>query len=289
MISGNLLKESIELLVEAGIDKDDARFDIEALEDLLISGGEADFRAGLLRRAKGEPVAYITGRKWFYQEEYNVVPGVLIPRSDTEILVEAALRYMGAIDFPMGDISKVPGSLVKDDYKIVDLCTGTGCVGISVANALAKKNKKVQMLLGDISPIAIDCAKSNVETSAINKDINVINIDVLNDDYEVLGKVDVVVSNPPYVTDSEMEQLPKDVKDYEPELALRASNEGLIFYEVLAKKCQAVLNNNGALIVEHGYAQGESVREIFVNNGYMDVCTIKDYGGNDRVTIGRKK
>lgn len=291
MISGNLQKQALERLVEAGIDRDDARFDIDLLADILEMNGETSFCEAVERRATGEPVAYILGKQSFYMEEYVVVPGVLIPRSDTEILVEAALRYMGAVDFPMGDIGKVTPGEKKDDFRVADLCTGTGCVGISIFNGIKRQNLHCHMVLGDVSPIAIGCATNNISIAADGEEIAVREFDVLNSDYRELysDEVDLIVSNPPYITNEEMEELPRDVKEFEPDLALRAGDDGLIFYHELAKRSYKVLVVGGALMVEHGYLQGSSVRKIFEDNGYSDVLTLKDYGGNDRVTIGRKK
>lgn len=291
MISGNLQKQALERLVEAGIDRDDARFDIDLLADILEMNGETSFCEAVERRAQGEPVAYILGKQSFYMEEYVVVPGVLIPRSDTEILVEAALRYMGAVDFPMGDIGKVTPGEKKDDFRVADLCTGTGCVGISIFNGIKRQNLHCHMVLGDVSPIAIGCATKNISIAADGEEISVREFDVLNSDYRELysDEVDLIVSNPPYITNEEMEELPRDVREFEPDLALRAGDDGLIFYHELAKRSYKALVVGGALMVEHGYLQGSSVRKIFEDNGYSDVLTLKDYGGNDRVTIGRKK
>ena len=289
MTSGNLHNDSIKELIEAGIDKDDARFDIELLEDLLVKLGEDAFRAGVTRRAQGEPLAYILGERAFYKDVFKVVPGVLVPRNDTELLVEAALRFMGLLDFPLGDVAKVTVGDVTDGFTVIDLCTGTGCIGISIANEATSKGKSVQMTMCDLSPVALRCAQDNASTVA-KAPVQVKEFDVLNGDYSTLveGEADIIVSNPPYITDDEMEELPYDVKNYEPDIALRAADNGLEFYKAIATKSMPILKNTGMLAVEHGYLQGEAVRDIFAHEGYIDILTLKDYGGNDRVTIGRK-
>lgn len=289
MTSGNLRIDSINELVEAGIDKDDARFDIELLEDLLKTQGEDAFRAGVKRRAQGEPLAYILGERAFYKDVFKVVPGVLVPRNDTELLVETALRYMGLVDFPMGDVAKVTLGDARETYTVLDLCTGTGCVGISITNEAVVRGKNIDMTLCDLSPIALECAGDNAR-NVCKTSVKVKEFDVLEGDYSLLAKhVDIVVSNPPYITDEEMEELPYDVKNYEPDMALRAADNGLAFYKAIASKAKTILNKGGLLAVEHGFLQGDSVRMIFELEGYIDILTLKDYGGNDRVTIGRKK
>lgn len=290
MISGNLREQSIKRLVEAGIDKDDARFDIDLLLEHFDSEGDEAFLDAVKERAEGKPSAYIIGHKCFYMDDFNVVPGVLIPRSDTEILVESALKFMGAVTFPMGDVALIPEHERTSSYEVADLCTGTGCIGISVAKCMHDAGIDINMTLADISDVALECAKSNLNRvyghNVVAKKFNVLADDYIN----ISGnKLDAIISNPPYITDSEMEELPFDVKNFEPDLALRAKLDGLEFYYELAKRSKVALKEGGALIVEHGYLQGRAVREIFETNGFTDVVTIKDYGGNDRVTFGRVK
>ena len=221
MISGNIFTNSIEKLVEAGILKDDARFDIELLKDVYLDKGEEAFIEAVNRRCQGEPVAYILGRQSFYMENYYVEPGVLIPRSDTEILVEAALKAMGLVKFPMGDISKINFAIEKDTYHIADLCTGTGCVGISVANQVVGAGKQLEMLLADISDIALNCAEKNVKSQA-KTNIKIKKFDVLNGDYETLSdhKLDMILSNPPYITDEEIYVMTLNMNEFKFELCI---------------------------------------------------------------------
>lgn len=299
MMNGNpekehFLSDSVELLIKAGIDKEDARFDVTFLYDAL--GGNHDaFTDAVYRRAGGEPCAYILGSCAFYKEEYEVGPGVLIPRSDTEILVEAALKALGALDFPVGDIINIPTRDERPDVvRIADLCCGSGCIGISLTNALADSGISCHTLLGDISPIALEYSRENarLQLKAGGEKVDIVQVDLLSPKsldnlIASLGTFDLIVSNPPYITDSEMEELPREVRDYEPELALRGDGDGLLFYRTLASNAEKILSDGGILLVEHGYLQGEAVRRIFAMNGLTDIITVKDYGGNDRVTYGR--
>ena len=278
MTSGEVLK----LLTDSGDDEAqiDARILCEELEGEALS-----LAAG--RRAKGEPLAYILGHRHFWREDYKVVPGVLIPRPDTELLVECALRFCGCHDLATGDVLEIPVSGLKDKICFADLCTGTGCVGISVANELLNKGFEVKGILTDISGIALETAKANIErllkkTSSLEAVRN----DVLND--ELTGRYDFIVSNPPYITDSEMDELDKGVKDHEPDLALRGGTDGLDFYEKIFSKSFAALLPGGAVFAEHGYLQGEAVRRICREAGFDKVGTVKDYGGNERITWGIK-
>lgn len=241
------------------------------------------------RLIDGEPLEYITGYAWFYNEKYSVVPGVLIPRPDTELLVESALQFCGALDFPAGDVAKIPFSKNKqNELFFADLCTGSGCVGISTANALVKSGKTVDAYLVDIDDTALSCCQGNIESSAnpVAK-LEVVKADILKDSF---GKADVIldfiVSNPPYVTLEEMGELDRSVSEYEPHLALFGGDDGLDFYRRICLEAKKRLKNGGALIVEHGFLQGKQVRDIFKQAGYQKVMTLKDYGANDRVTFG---
>ena len=278
MTSGDVLK----LLTGSGDEEAelDARILCEELEGEALS-------LAAERRAKGEPLAYILGHRYFWREDYKVVPGVLIPRPDTELLVECALRFCGCHDLATGDVLNVPVSALKESVRFADICTGTGCAGISTANELLSHGLKVNGILTDISPVAKETAGINVlSQSKEPSSLEVIRNDILNDDLP--GKFDFIVSNPPYITDKEMEELDSVVRDHEPELALRGGYDGLDFYESIFKKSFASLACGGAVFVEHGYLQGESVRRLCKEAGFEMVGTVKDYGGNERVTWGIK-
>ena len=282
MTSGN--EELLELLKKSG--DDEAELDLKILSEELE--GE-DLLKAVTRRASGEPLAYILGYRHFYKECYKVCPGVLIPRADTEILVESALKFLGLNVMATGDILNVPEYRKEiADIRFADLCTGTGCIGISIANEIVRSGKKAFGYLADISDTAIATALSNVESQGLGAgDLKVIKCNILKDIPQT-GCLDLIVSNPPYITNGEMEELDSVIKDHEPDLALRAGDDGLDFYDPLVECAKKLLKDGGVLMVEHGCAQGEAVRRIFGQGGLKNCMTRRDYGGNDRVTIGIK-
>ena len=266
--------------------------DDEAVLDLKILREEFEGRAleeAVKRRASGEPLAYILGYRHFYKECYKVCSGVLIPRADTETVVEAALKFLGINGMATGDLLSIPehGRSIEK-IRFADLCTGTGCIGISVANEIVRAGVSSEGYLIDISDTALETAAVNVTSQALKPDdLKVIRHDVMSGAPD-LGKLDLIVSNPPYITDEEMDYLDSTVKDHEPDLALRAGETGLDFYGPLLETAKQLLKDGGALIVEHGYGQGDAVRDIFSTGGLKNCLTIRDYGSNPRVTIGFK-
>lgn len=289
-MSGDINK-AIEVLTEAGIDREDARFDIGVLFS-EFGDDEKIFDEAVKKRAAGVPVAYITGRQAFYREEYKVTPDVLIPRADTELLVETALRFLGALDLPAGDVNIVPESDKRlTSPRILDLCTGTGCVGISVLNGLLAKSYRAQAVLSDISEAALKIARENSDSQATDRSaVQVIKLDVLADGLPAdLGVFDVITANPPYINADDMKALEKEVKDHEPHLALAGGDDGLIFYPAIAKLSYKCLSDGGMLAVEHGYDQAEQVAQTLMAQGFNNVKSLKDFGNNDRVTFGIKQ
>ena len=288
-MSGNINK-AIEVLTEAGIDHEDARFDIGVLFTEFGEDGKA-FDEAVMKRAAGVPVAYIVGRQPFYREEYKVTPSVLIPRADTELLVETALRFLGALDLAAGDVNLVPESAEPlTSPRILDLCTGTGCVGISVLNSLLAKGIRAQAVLADVSDEALAVARENIESQAADKSaVKAIKLDVLSEDLpEDLGSFDVITANPPYINSVDMKALDKEVKDHEPHLALAGGSDGLDFYLPICKLSHKCLRQGGMLAVEHGYDQAEEVAQTLMAQGFNIVKSLKDFGNNDRVTFGIK-
>lgn len=282
MTTGN--DQFLELLKGSG--------DEEALLDLKILEEEFEGNAleeAVKRRADGEPLAYILGYRHFYKECFKVAPGVLIPRADTEIVVESAAKFLGINKMAAGDVLNVPEyGKALSDIRFADLCTGTGCIGISIANEIVRAGGGVTGYLIDISDTAIGISTENVQSQAVRPEtLKVIKHDVLGSVPE-LGALDFIVSNPPYITNKEMDELDSVVKDHEPDLALRAGDTGLDFYGPILNIAKALLKDGGALIVEHGYEQGDSVRRIFEQGGLKNCMTIRDYGGNQRVTVGIK-
>ena len=286
-MSGDTSK-ALKILTEAGIDREDARFDIGVLFS-FFGDDEAAFDAAVSKRAAGVPVAYITGRQAFYREEYKVTPDVLIPRADTELLVECVLRFLGALDLPAGDVNLVPECSHRlTSPHILDLCTGTGCVGISVYNSLAAKGLRPEVVLGDISEAALAVARENISSQAADpSSIKAVQLDVLSSDLpEDLGEFDVITANPPYINSDDMKALDREVGEHEPHLALAGGQDGLDFYLPICKLSHKCLREGGILAVEHGYDQGEAVSQTLTAQGFNNVKVLKDFGGNDRVTFG---
>lgn len=221
----------------------------------------------LIARGKNrKPLQYILGEWEFYGYPFKTDERALIPRPDTEILVEQCKLLM----------------YDKNSCDILDMGTGSGAIAISLAKELANSN-----VLGlDISPKAIELAEENKN---LNKASNV-NF-ILSNLFEKIEnkKFDLIISNPPYISLKEYETLMPEVKNYEPMNALTDSSDGLFFYEEISKHAGDYLNENGYLAFEIGYNQAESLKKILKNNSFELINLIKDYSGNDRVVIARKK
>lgn len=297
MTSGEFTDKTIQIFNEASIE--DARFICILLVEKvtgklynssyeLSSDQYKELQAYINQVICHEPVAYIVGKKDFYHDSFKVTPGVLIPRNDSEVVVETALTYLGLNNFMTGDLLKVPRIFDWESVRFADICTGSGCLGIALANEIYRKWKKVSGVLTDVSGEALEVAAYNVQHSALDKDsISILQYDVLEEDL-LEGEFDIIISNPPYVKTAEMLELPPDVL-FEPVKALEAGDDGMRFYPVIAQAAFRHLSKKGLLIFEHGYEQGEAVRKVLTDNGFEDVMTIRDYGGNDRVSIGRVK
>lgn len=222
---------------------------------------ESKVRQLVKRRVSGEPLQYITGTAEFMGLEFAVNPYTLIPRQDTETLVEKVIEY------------------AKDGVKILDIGTGSGCIGIS----LAKYIRNVDVTLADISVGALETAKRNADSNGIN--VKCVRLDILKEIPE--GKFDIVVSNPPYIETETINGLDANVRDYEPLSALDGGADGLVFYKRITGIAPQILNDGGILAYEIGYNQGENVGKI-VRDVFGNAQVIKDLCGNDRVIIARK-
>lgn len=211
------------------------------------------------RLINGEPIQYITNSQDFMGYNFYVDNNVLIPQPDTEILVEEVLKS------------------VNNKSKILDLCTGSGAIAISIS-----KKSNIEVVASDISREALNIAEKN----ASNLDAKVIFIE--SDMFENIDeKFDIIVSNPPYIETNTIYDLPKEVQN-EPHLALDGGKDGLDFYRIIAKQAKEYLLENGKLFLEIGYNQKESVHDILKNEKYKNIECIKDYAGNDRVIIAEK-
>jgi release factor glutamine methyltransferase len=226
----------------------------------------ANFKKLVSRRLKWEPVAYITGRKEFWSFILEVNKDVLIPRPDTEILVEEALIVCRTIKQP----------------RILDIGTGSGAIAL----ALTKEIPGAEVVATDISTAALTIAKKNAINLELAKQVEFFRGDLFE---PVEGFFDIILSNPPYIADQEYQKLPAGVKDYEPREALWAGQTGVEFYEKLIYQSKNHLKENGWLLLEIGAKQELNVCGIIENCGYYENIGIrKDYAGLARVIKGRK-
>lgn len=228
--------------------------------------------SNLRRLLNDEPIAYILGQWEFYGLPIHVTPDVLIPRDDTCAVAELAIRQ---------------GLFLDKDPRILDLCCGSGCIGLAVASRV----KDAKVTLADISQKALAVAKENVALNKLSGRVRCVSADALKPAFPFLGKFDMIVSNPPYITGAEMEQLPKSVADYEPHLALYGGEDGLDFYRSIAKNFAHALKPGGYLAFEFGDTQADDVCAILLENGYTVLERARDYNDRERAVLaqyGRK-
>ena len=267
------------------MNKSQIRFSSEKDLFLLFSKEKTEeFDRAFLRRSEGEPIGYICGHAPFYDLEFSVGEGVLIPRFDTEILVESALIALGVEGLPAPESDgEIPKVAHRGPVVILDLCTGSGCVGITIANELRKRNIPYELRMTEISDEAAAYARKNAE-KILGKGSFEVEITDLWPKEEL--KADILVSNPPYVEEKEMAELSREVRDHEPALALTDGGDGLAFYRRIIADLGKYLKDGGVFLLEHGYRQKAPIREMMPEGAKGVVC-VKDYGGNDRVTAGR--
>ncbi|CAM3567735.1 release factor glutamine methyltransferase [Psychrobacter glaciei] len=240
-------------------------------EDYQLSDTELEqFDTGVAKMKQGTPLAYLTGHQEFWSLNFTVNEHTLIPRPDTEVLVEQVLNWINAQ--PTCFSNKL----------LLDLGTGSGCIAISLAHEL--KHANWQIVAVDLSSEALKVAQQNAVSN------NVANVEFIQSSwYDSLPTddsqlFDVIVSNPPYI-DEEDEHLAH--LKAEPISALSAPNQGLADIEHIVSHATTYLCAGGLLAIEHGHDQGDAVRQLFLDNGFELVHTVKDYGGNDRVTLGQ--
>ncbi|MGP5438688.1 peptide chain release factor N(5)-glutamine methyltransferase [Psychrobacter faecalis] len=240
------------------------------------------FHAGVTKMQQGTPLAYLTGQQEFWSLNFKVNEHTLIPRPDTEVLIEQVLAWINSQP-KSADGNNKPN-------RLLDLGTGSGCIAISLAHELDKrqpnnKAEKWQVVAVDLSLEALKVARHNAMVNEVAADIKFIQ----SSWYEVLSAqdeplFDVIVSNPPYI-DEEDEHLARLVA--EPISALSAPNHGLADIAHIVKQAPQHLRKGGLLAIEHGFDQGAKVRQLFLDNRFESVHTVQDFGGNDRVTLGQ--
>jgi release factor glutamine methyltransferase len=228
-------------------------------DELAPEAGNIKYMELVQKRAMHIPLQHITGTQEFMGLEFEVNEDVLIPRQDTELLVEEVLK-------------------VSDGKNVLDMCCGSGCIIIS----LAKLGKPKKATGADISEKALAVAKKNAVKN--ETDIDFIKSDLFNG---VEESYDIIVSNPPYIPTSDIEMLMPEVKDHEPRLALDGMKDGLEFYRKIAAASGRHLAIPGYIFMEIGYNQGEAVKHILSGEGFCDVVVKKDLSGHDRVVSAR--
>ena len=222
------------------------------------------------RRAQREPLQYLCGSWPFLDFELAVGPGVLCPRADTEVVAEAAAQTLAGVQAP----------------KVLDLCAGTGCLGLGIKRFCPA----AQVTCVEKSPEAFRYLEQNVRMAlpGAAPAVQAVEGDLFTY-WQGLpeGELDLIVSNPPYLTAAEMQQLQPEVAQ-EPTMALEAGEDGLVFYRALAEHYQRALRPGGALVLEIGWQQRQGVTDLLAQNGWRDITCRKDYGGNDRCILAYK-
>lgn len=228
---------------------------------------------GVQRLLNQEPLAYVLGEWEFYGLDLYVDHNVLIPRDDT--CAVAALAIKQAL-------------FLNQDPRVLDLCCGSGCIGLAIASRV----KDARVTLADISRDALAVAKKNIVRHKMSGRVSCVSADALKPAHPFLGKFDLIVSNPPYITGEEMQHLPRSVDAFEPHLALYGGDDGLDFYRSIAENFRPALKPGGYLCFEFGMGQGDDVCRILEENGYTILERSRDYNERERAVLaqyGRKE
>ena len=273
---------------------DREKVEAAGIEQTEILGKLHSFFENFEKRRRRIPLAQILGRQSFYGLDFFVNEDVLIPRADTECLVDLVLEDYADLAKQAGKTyaekrnsehvsnkheDNVENEANSSSLKILDLCTGSGCIGISVAKHLPYQ----ELLLVDLSEKALAVAKKNAEKH-LGDNVTLLQSDLLTG---VQGKkFSLLLSNPPYIVSRVIPGLDREVSEYEPKMALDGGEDGLVFYRRIAKEAKAVLLPGARLYLEIGYDQGESVKDIFQKEGYEAVEVFPDLSGNPRVLRG---
>jgi len=241
--------------------------------DKHVNKEQLDRLHDLVKRAgQNEPIAYLIGKTEFYSLELDITSDCMIPRPETELLVERAIEFLR---------TRTGRQLA------CDLCTGCGCIAV----AIAKNYPGADIIATDICDAALNIAAQNIEKHKLKTRIKLLCGDLFDPIVPQLdtGKFDLIVCNPPYVSAAEFEKLDRNVKDYEPKLALFAGVDGMDIYRRVAEKIEQFLKLDAALILEVGYNQGKAVRELLESTDCFSEITVeKDFHNNDRIVIARR-
>ncbi len=232
-----------------------------------------EVQKGLDRLLAGEPLAYVLGEWEFYGLKLVVSPDVLIPRDDTVAVASLAISQ---------------GLFLDKDPRILDLCCGSGCIGLAVASRV----KDAKVTLADLSQKALNVAKQNAALNHMTGRVRCFQADATKPAPAFLGKFDMIISNPPYITGEEMRELPPSVADFEPHMALYGGEDGLDFYRAIAENYTPALKPGGFLCLEFGMGQGDDVCRILSEHGYTILERTRDYNDRERAVLaqyGRKE
>ncbi len=278
VLIGDAVNDGVLYLNENGVP--DAKNDAYLLAERAFNISRAEYYANpgrkaknrdlltyqkfLERRAKREPLQYILGTVEFMGMNFNVQKGVLIPRQDTETLVEKAVLY----------IENSPKEL-----SVLDMCTGSGCIAVSIEKMCHCGSVDAV----DVSKEALDIAKENSKKN--NSSVRFICSNLWED---VEGKYDLVVSNPPYIKRKDIGNLMSEVKDYEPVISLDGGEDGLDFYRRITRGALCHMSDNGTIMYEIGYNQADQVADILMEYGFYDIEVTKDLSGNNRVISAKR-
>lgn len=284
------------IIIQYALGLDDSAFMLKGPQEVPSIDAERILGMAHSRR-DGTPVAYITGHRGFFMDDFIVNESTLIPRADTEVLVEHAISKSKPIILHKTDnIAHIPAN--KPLFSILDMCCGTGCIGISLAKALALELEKhnagdlIELTLSDISEGAATVCRQNASNilGACNpcKPSRVCWNVVTGDLFSTVGdsRFDIIVTNPPYIRRDVIPTLDEQVKN-EPRLALDGGDDGLDAICRIVEDAPKHLVTGGWMLMEIGFDQGDAVKRLFASAGFVDVCVEKDLGGRDRVVIGR--
>lgn len=240
--------------------KVDRNFYYLHMDEDITAEQQKEYEIALKKRAEHIPLQYITGEQEFMGLKFKVNSNVLIPRQDTEVLVEEALKR------------------IQPGMRVLDMCTGSGCIAVSIA----KNVPHIEMHAVDISKQALNVAKDNAKLNEVSVEFE--RSDLFD---HVTGKYDVIVSNPPYIPTSEIPKLMPEVGSFEPVEALDGKEDGLYFYRKIIAECKDYLNPDGMIFFEIGYEQGADASALLQEAGFSQVAVVKDLAHLDRVVFGK--
>jgi release factor glutamine methyltransferase len=250
------------------------RIDLFLKFDQPITDAELQhFRDCVRRRLKKEPVQYIVGEAEFYGFPFEVSPDVLIPRPETEHLIDSLIANVKSADAAI-------------EYRILDIGTGSGAIAVT----LAKKLPSATIVATDISEASLEVARHNAGKNEVSERITFVHHDILKDAAGLLGSgFDFIVSNPPYISQGELAELQPEILDFEPMHAATDGADGLTFYRRIAEIASALLAGSGSILVEMGYGQSKDIQRIFAEAGFAQQTVEQDYSRIDRVLIASRK